>query len=235
MKTSIIIVSYNTLEYTQLCIKSIRDHTLAGSYEIIVVDNNSVDGSVAWLQEQPDVNLICNKENAGFPKGCNQGIMTATEGYDIVLLNSDTIVTPRWLSQLQKALYSSADIGAVSCVTNECSYGQNISVPYTDIKEVFSFANKFNKSDYKKWEQRLKLVGFCFLAKRSVVDQIGFFDEQFSPGNYEDDDYSLRIIKAGTSCFYAKIRLFIILAVLLLERVRIKMNLKASKEPLKIY
>jgi len=204
MKTSIIIVSYNTLEYTSLCIKSIRQHTLAGSYEIIVIDNNSNDGSVIWLQAQPDVKLICNKKNEGFPKACNQGIEAAEHGTDILLLNSDTIVTPRWLDQLQIALYSRADIGAVGCVTNKCSCGQEVSVPYTETEGILPFADSFNKSDCEKWEQRLKLVGFCFLTKRSVADQVGFLDEQFTPGNYEDDDYSLRIVMAGYKLLLCK-------------------------------
>lgn len=92
-----------------------------GSYEIIVVDNSSRDESVDWLKEQKNIKLICNSENKGFPKGCNQGMAVAEEGNDILLLNSDTIVTPNWLENLQKALYSADDIGAVSCVTNCCS------------------------------------------------------------------------------------------------------------------
>ncbi|MBR4696044.1 MAG: glycosyltransferase, partial [Selenomonadaceae bacterium] len=106
--TSIIILSYNTKEYTQMCIQSIRKHTDPGSYEIIVVDNASTDGSLNWLLAQPDIRLIANEENLGFPKGCNQGLEIA-EGDDLLLLNSDTIVTPRWLKQLLIALHSSSD------------------------------------------------------------------------------------------------------------------------------
>lgn len=63
--TSIVILSYNTLSYTKLCIESIRAYTKK-SYEIIVVDNASTDGSLEWLKEQPDIKLIANRENAGF-------------------------------------------------------------------------------------------------------------------------------------------------------------------------
>ena len=68
-KTSIVILSYNTLSCTQLCIESIRAYTEKDRYEIIVVDNASTDGSLAWLKEQPDIKLIANTENAGFPAG----------------------------------------------------------------------------------------------------------------------------------------------------------------------
>ena len=62
-KTSIIILSYNTLEMLQLCIESIREHTDEGTYEIIVVENASKDGSAGWLMEQEDLHCIYNEEN----------------------------------------------------------------------------------------------------------------------------------------------------------------------------
>lgn len=195
-KTSIIILSCNTLLYTKLCIESVRRHTKRGSYEILVVDNASLDGSVQWLEQQTDVKCIFNEENKGFPKGCNQGIQIAT-GSEILLLNSDTIVTPRWLDQMLTALYSSEKIGAVSCVANVCSNEQQIEVPYKTTEGILPFAETYNKTDPHRWERRLKLVGFCFLVKRDVVEKIGDLDEGFTPGNYEDDDYSLRILEIG--------------------------------------
>lgn len=134
--TSIIVLSYNTLKLTWECIRSIQRFTEPGTYEIIVVDNASTDGSVEYLKEQKDLKVIFNQENMGFPKGCNQGIEIAT-GTEILLLNSDTIVTPRWLSQLRYALYSSEMVGAVSCVTNKCSNRQALkNVPYKNEDEL---------------------------------------------------------------------------------------------------
>ncbi|MGL5271785.1 MAG: glycosyltransferase [Selenomonadaceae bacterium] len=202
-KTSIVILSYNTYEYTKLCIDSIRKYTEAGTYEIIVIDNASTDGSVSWLEQQKDLRCIYNKENLGFPKGCNQGMKIAS-GSEILLLNSDTIVTPHWLEQLVYALYSDEKIGAVSCVTNSCSNMQQIEVPYKDLAGLFDFAKQYNRTDEKKWEKRLRLVGFCFLLKYSVYEKIGGMDEIFTPGNYEDDDYSLRIWEAGYSLLLCK-------------------------------
>ena len=118
-KTSIIILSCNTLELLQLCISSIYEYTEAGTYEIIVVDNASEDGSAEWLKEQKNLRCIYNGENLGFPKGCNQGLEIAT-GTELLLLNSDTVVTKNWLKNLRCALYSSPKVGAVSCVANCC-------------------------------------------------------------------------------------------------------------------
>lgn len=195
-KTSIIVLSYNTQKYLQLCLESIRSFTETGTYEIIVVENGSRDGSAKWLKTQKDIIAIYNEENQGFPKGCNQGLEIAT-GDDLLLLNSDTIVTQNWLQNLRQALYSSPQIGAVGCVTNFCSNRQQIAVPYKNIDELQTFAAAYNQVNSAAWEQRAFLVGFCYLFKREVYEKIGFLDEQFSPGNYEDDDYSLRILQAG--------------------------------------
>ncbi|AJQ26100.1 glycosyltransferase [Pelosinus fermentans] len=196
INTSIIILTYNKLEYTKSCIESIRQYTAPISYELIVVDNHSTDGTVEWLKEQDDIYTIYNSVNLGFPKGCNQGIAIA-RGMNILLLNNDVIVTYNWLNNLLMTLYSVNDIGAVGPVTNNCANSQSISVPYHSINEMHQFALQYNISQQAYWEERLKLIGFCLLIKKEVVDKIGLLDEIFSPGNYEDDDYSARIREAG--------------------------------------
>lgn len=196
-KTSIVILSYNTYNLTKFCIESIRKYTPAGSYEIIVIDNASQDESVEWLKEQTDIRLVCNEKNRGFPAGCNQGMAMAEQGNDILLLNSDTIVTPRWLENLQIALYSEPKVGAVSCITSNCSNWQQIDVKYETYEELMDFADKMNHSNPELWEVRPKLVGFCYLIKNEAYKIAGFLDEIYSPGNYEDNDYSLKLIMAG--------------------------------------
>ncbi|SDF44284.1 glycosyltransferase [Sporomusa acidovorans] len=194
--TSIIVITYNKLEYNKLCIESIRHYTEPDSYELIVIDNRSTDGTVEWLQGQQDIKVILNSENAGFPVGCNQGIKAA-KGNNILLLNNDTIVTPNWLTNLTKCLYSSSDIGAVGAVTNSCSNFQSIPCEYSSLEEMIRFAGQVNNSNPEFWEDRTRLVGYCLLIKAEIIKEIGLLDEDFSPGNYEDDDYCLRIRKAG--------------------------------------
>lgn len=196
-KTSIIILTYNNLNYNQICLESVRKYTSANTYEIIVVDNNSTDGTREWLKQQNDIKLILNNENLGFPKGCNLGIGASGKGNDILFLNNDTKVTPRWLDNLKICLYSDEKIGATGSITNCCSNYQDINVPYKDIENMIEFADKNNISSSDKWEQKNKLIGFCILVKREVIDKIGIFDEQFTPGNCEDDDLSMRIIESG--------------------------------------
>lgn len=203
MKTSIVILTYNNLEYTKQCIESIRKYTDKGTYEIIVVDNASSDETVQWLNEQDDIKKILNSKNQGFPKGCNQGIEVST-GDNVLLLNNDVIVTPNWLKNLTTALYSGEQIGAVGAITNSCSNNQAIQVNYKDYDELIAFAKRVNVSDPIRWKERIRLIGFCMLIKRNVVDKIGLLDERFTPGNFEDDDYSYRIRQAGYKLLLCK-------------------------------
>lgn len=201
--TSIIILTYNQLIYTKLCIESIRKFTPKGCYEIIVVDNNSTDKTVEWLKEQEDLKVIYNDENKGFPAGCNQGIKIS-KGDNIILLNNDTIVTPNWLNNLQKALYSSDEIGVVGAITNRCSNYQQVEVPYKNIAQMLDFAENNNISNKDLWEYRTRLIGYCYLVKKSVLDEVGLLDEIFTPGNFEDDDLSFRIICKGYKLLLCK-------------------------------
>ncbi|MEH7526767.1 glycosyltransferase, partial [Bacillus sp. JJ1503] len=168
-----------------------------------IIDNNSVDGTKDWLLKQDDIRVILNKENLGFPRGCNQGIEIA-KGNNILLLNNDVIVTENWLCNLVQSLYSSEKVGAVGPVTNSAAYHTAIPVEYSNLYEMHNFAKGFNKSNSEKWEERLKLIGYCMLIKKDVIDKIGLLDEMFTPGNFEDDDYSVRIRKAGYKLLLCK-------------------------------
>ena len=182
---------------TAQCINSIRQTTPEELREIIVVDNASTDGSVEWLQEQPDVILQTNDENHGFPKGCNEGIALASKDSDIFLLNNDTVLPPNALFWLQIGLYESELVGATGSRSNYVSNDQMIEAEFTSPAEVLDYAVKNNIPMEYPYEPKVYLVGFALLMKRTVLDQIGLLDERFSPGNAEDLDICLRIRAAG--------------------------------------
>ena len=196
-KTSITILTYNNLFYNRICIDSIRKYTTENTYELIVVDNNSTDGTREWLKEEKNIKVILNDENVGFPKACNIGLAASEKENDILFLNNDTVVTPHWLDNLKTCLYSDDKIGATASITNNCSNYQSISVPYSDINDMMTFATCNNVSNPDKWEEKSRLVAFCMLIRRDVLNKIGIIDERFSPGNFEDDDLSMRIIESG--------------------------------------
>lgn len=193
---SFIILSYNNLDYTKLCIQSIRNNCRRG-YEIVVVDNASEDGSVEWLREQTDIVLAENKENVGFPAGCNQGIRMADTNNDIFLLNNDTIMLTNSLYQLRMGLYASKRHGAAGAVTN---YAGNNQIAYSEgdvLEDYYKYAYTNNLPGDSPYEQKSMLIMFAMLIKREVYEIVGELDERFTPGNYEDNDYGIRILAAG--------------------------------------
>jgi GT2 family glycosyltransferase/Flp pilus assembly protein TadD len=199
-RISIVILTFNQLEYTKKCVESIRKHTPV-PHEIIFVDNASKDGTIKWLkkltQENPNFKLIENKKNLGFSKGCNQGI-TASSGEYILLLNNDILVTEGWLSGMLECINSSPDIGVVGPMTNNISGLQRVlSADYGDMGNLEGYARAFReKNRYRRILTR-RIVGFCMLFRRELVEKIGLLDETFGSGNYEDDDFCLRLSLEG--------------------------------------
>lgn len=198
-KVAIVILSYNLLDMTRDCIESIRKTTYEAAREIIVVDNASTDGSVEWLRKQKDIKLLCNKENTGFPTGCNQGIELAEKESDILLLNNDAVMTDNALFWLRMGLYEKKKVGSTGCVSNYVSNLQAVVENGKSRQFYLDFAQKNNVPSGNPYLPKVYLVGFALLLKRTVLDKIGLLDERFSPGNFEDNDICLRISLAGYS------------------------------------
>ena len=196
-KISIIILTYNNLKYTKNCIDSIKKYTKDNTYEIIIIDNNSIDGTRDWLKKQKNIKIILNDDNKGFPIGCNQGIEIADKENDILLLNNDTIVTKNWLENLKICLYSDNKIGAVGSVCNQNENMQGVDFTYDNLETMQKLAEINNKLDSNKWEEKVFLIGFCLLIKREVIEKIKKLDVNYTPGYIEDNDLSLRIISLG--------------------------------------
>ena len=203
-KLAIIILSYNKLDMIKECIESIRRNNPSSSYELIIVDNASEDGSKEWLMEQNDIKLICNTENMGFPYGCNQGIKEADNETDIFLLNNDTIVTPNSIFWLRMGLYSGTRIGATGSVSNRASNGQIAEGCGNNIQSCMQYAHVHNIPMKYPYEKKLYLIGFALMIKREAIDETGLLDTRFSPGTYEDNDYCIRLHNAGWEVLLCK-------------------------------
>lgn len=195
MKTSIVILTHNRLELTKQCLSSIK-LCVSEPYELIVVDNASTDGTAEFLRKQPDVKVILNAKNVGFPTGCNQGAR-ASSGENILFLNNDTVVTDSFLANMLRVLYSRSDVGFVGPVTNRIHGLQQIPVSYKDISALDVFSRQNQRDNQGKAKEVLRLVGFCLLTRKDVFYELGLFDEEFGIGTFEDDDLSLKALEAG--------------------------------------
>ncbi|BCS55981.1 hypothetical protein GSbR_13440 [Geobacter sp. SVR] len=197
--TSIIILTWNQLHCTRECLASIAAHTLE-PYELIVVDNGSTDGTVAWLHEQTcrddRIRLIENPSNHGFAAGCNQGLSVARGNY-LVLLNNDVVVTPEWLSGLLECHRLDPFAGIVGPMTNNASGIQGLGNPIYDPGGLDGFARQFRDRNRHRRVASRRLVGFCMLLTRQLYVEIGGLDERFGSGNFEDDDFCLRAAIVG--------------------------------------
>ncbi|NOU81555.1 glycosyltransferase [Paenibacillus sp. LMG 31459] len=203
MKTSIIILTLNQLPLTIQCLESIKRGT-PEEHEIIIVDNASKDGTADYLKSHyPEIRLIENAENLGFAKGCNQGIEVA-DGNQILFLNNDTVVPPGWLAPMLRALHSDHAVGMSGPVTNYISGHQCVPVTYSELKDMEGFAKEYCEAKRGSVQEVRRLIGFCLLVKRSVLDEIGWFDERYGLGNYEDDDLCLRAIQQGYKLLIAE-------------------------------
>jgi GT2 family glycosyltransferase/tetratricopeptide (TPR) repeat protein len=175
-------------------------------HEVIIVDDCSPDDSAGAVTKYIEqlvaggpglkIRLICNEQNLGFAGANNVGY-DASSGDVILFLNSDTVVPRAGLIRLIESLLSSGSIGAVGPFTNTAGYHQGIEPTYSDLSTLGLFAMEFAARDLPDQEVSM-LVGFCFAAKRHVIEEVGgAFDERFKRAYYEDNDVCMRIAMAG--------------------------------------
>lgn len=195
MKASIVIPAYNRLDFTRLCLKSIKLYT-PEDHEIIVIDNGSADGTADFLKTLSGVRVISNLENRGFPAACNQGIGVSA-GDMVVLLNNDIVVTPGWLSNLRRVFEVRPKAGLAGPMCNHISGLQSLDTDYRSLRGMIRFARKFNRQDISCWRPAVRIGFGCAAIRRTALERVGLVDELFTPGNFEDDDYSLRTALAG--------------------------------------
>jgi GT2 family glycosyltransferase/glycosyltransferase involved in cell wall biosynthesis len=196
---AIILLTWNGLAVTLDCIASIRAHTQGIKYRLIVVDNGSSDGTREWLEAQPDITLIANAENAGFTRGNNQGMAAAPAGYDLLLLNNDTLITQEnWLARLREVAHADPSHGIVGC---------KLMWPDGRLQHAGTYmpdnywgyqvgGGEADVGQYPGVRTVEGVVGACMYIRRDVYDRIGGLDEAFF-SYFEDSDYCLRAAMHG--------------------------------------
>ncbi|MDR3685369.1 MAG: glycosyltransferase family 2 protein [Coriobacteriia bacterium] len=200
---TIVIPNWNGEEHFAECLATLSEQTYT-DFDIVVVDNDSSDGSVAWLKEHaPDIQLIERAGNDGFAAAVNDGIRVATGEY-IVLLNNDTAAEPAWLETLVDALEASAyDFAASLMLFYDAPELVNTA------GDVFSLWHlegrqrgaRKNRSGYTQRQRVLGASGGAVMYRRSFFDAVGLYDEDFFV-LHEDTDINLRALIAGMRCVY---------------------------------
>jgi len=204
--TSIVILTYNELDCTRECLESIARNT-PEPHEIILVDNGSSDGTLPYLRElcagDPRYRLQENGENLGFAAGCNLGMRLARGGR-ILLLNNDVVVTRGWLAGMLDCLERAPGAGIVGPMSNEVAGPQRVAgTSYRSTEELEAFARSFGRANGGRRIPVGRVVGFCLLLTRELLERVGELDESFGSGNFEDDDFCLRAALAGFGCVIA--------------------------------
>jgi hypothetical protein len=165
-------------------------------HKLILVDNGSTDGVGEFFDSVPGAIAVHSPANRGFAGGANLGLVHA-EGH-VLVLNSDTLVPAKWLSRLVAALESAPYIGMVGPMSNYVSGPQLIDgLSFTSMDEINAFADQLAENRRGCQIEVERLVGFCLLIRDVAFRDVGLFDESFGFGNFEDDDYCLRVRKAG--------------------------------------
>lgn len=209
IRISVIIVNYNARYFLKTCIESVLRSDSAEHVEIIVVDNNSTDGSTEMLRKDyPEVIILQNSENIGFSKANNRGVSEARGDY-VLILNPDTILSETTLSEVLEFSENQSEFGAagVQFIDGSGKYLPESKRNFPDLKvagsKLLGYSNYYyaNHVNIEASAEIDILTGAFMFIKRKVYHQVGGFDEDFFMYG-EDIDLSHRIGKAGFKNYY---------------------------------
>jgi len=198
---TILILAHNSWAITKQCIDSIKKNTKS-SYKILVIDNASTDETVTELRKDKSIFHIENSSNLGFSKGYNVGLMLMDTPY-FVIANNDTVVTDGWLPRMIYNIDNDEKLMVLGPRSNYVSGPQLVKdVPYKGEKSLAEFARVYRCGCARAVTYFPRIVFFFALFKAEVLKKVGFLDEIFGKGNFEDDDYCMRVAQKGLKTGY---------------------------------
>lgn len=200
----VIVPVYNAPNELERCADALFRHTKVG-VRIVFVDDASTDPQVqvllARFEAVEGVSVVRNPTNLGFTRTVNRGISLA-EGNDVVLLNSDTIVTPLWLTNLRTAAYSADRIGTVTPLSNNAGAFSAPEIGTNSIEgiDLDAYARLVTRESQAEYPRVPTGHGFCLYVRRACLDEVGLLDEATFPYGYgEENDFCMRAGKSGWS------------------------------------
>lgn len=196
-KCDLVLPVFNGLTYVRDCIESVLTYTPEGTYRLFIIDDHSDTVTAAYLKEvadaYPQVVLHRNATNLGFVRSCNCGIKLGNAPY-VVLINSDVIVTPDWLSRLVTCAESDPRIASVNPLTNRAA---NIAIPMAPGANFFGMDEFLRQNVRQEYPDIVTGVGFCMLLRREALNEVGLFDEVYGQGYCEESDLCMRLTTRG--------------------------------------
>lgn len=209
MQISVSIVSFNTKELLQLCIENLLSQKTKHSLEIVVLDNNSSDGSAEMVEKSfPKVKLIKSQQNTGFAKGQNE-ILKQVKGEYVLILNPDTNFPEDTIENMVLFMEKNPNCGIASCKiltgsnnldSNGGDFPFNLSLfSWLFNLEFFGIKTNFHKTEKEYYESAHEVdwVGGTFMfVKQEVFQKIGFFNEDYFM-YFEDVDFCYKAKVAG--------------------------------------
>ena len=202
----IVVPVYNAAADLTRCVDSVLEHT-TGDWQLILIDDASPDPAIrnyfATLEARrlPRVRLLANASNQGFTLTANRGIGEARRGADVVLLNSDTVVTRGWLEKLSRCAASDPRIGTITPFSNNaeiCSLPRFCANnPWEPGRDTEPLVVALERAAVPTYPDLPTGVGFCLYVRRPLLDAIGPFDPVFGLGYGEENDLCLRAAAAG--------------------------------------
>jgi GT2 family glycosyltransferase len=200
-RASILLVTYNNLDLTRLCLRSLQQAAGSTPFEIVALDNHSADGTADYLAQVErsgllPLRLVRSPKNLGFAAGNNRAAAEAA-GDVLVFLNNDTVVTSCWLERLVDTLDRDPTVGLVGPVTNSCGNEAQLGTPYQTLPQMEHFAAEYKTAHAGQQADLPMLTLFCAAMPRALYQKLGGLDESYGVGLFEDDDLSYAVKRSG--------------------------------------